>query len=203
MCTEIVQEMTNVLVRVLSEGNGHPLEQTESRLSFGEILKDIKQGYRGHRSVMNRLGLRPFKHDERVVDKFMERLHEADSTPVPSTTTRRCLDSFPATSPETGPPEWPNIVRILACGVGAVIDGFPPVSPLSVIPKAVAAAMTAFEKYHQNNEARKDLRQWIKDIEAAGDFTHLQRPMDLFQQTANTMESRPHFKRLLHRMSNY
>ncbi len=106
-------------------------------------LSSVMQYCRRHQRLISRLGLRPFRHDSSVVQKLIDRLREAVS--LLPTTTRPLSSNPPATTPETASPEWPKFIRIFCYGLEAILAGIPPVSSLSIIPKAGAAAMATLE----------------------------------------------------------
>ncbi|KAF8996289.1 hypothetical protein BDZ89DRAFT_1084256 [Hymenopellis radicata] len=193
-CSVVVEATALVAARLLSETKGCFLDEgIQYRLAIlDDIVKDVLEDSQHHKAALSILGLRPFKHDEAAVQQTKERLCLADS---PGTIALCSVDAFVSA-------RWTKPLRIVCQGLEAVANGIPVVAPLSIIPKAVAAAAGTVDKRHENNETHTDLRERVVEIEALGQFcTYKGIPIHDFQQVSETIDSRHSLKRLAHATS--
>ncbi|KAF9024980.1 hypothetical protein BDZ89DRAFT_1068615 [Hymenopellis radicata] len=203
-CTDITQETTDVLLQVLSEtGDVAPDDHVSIRLAMIEdIVKDLMHYHQRHKAVSIRFW-DPFKHHETRVQTMRQQLCDVGSVRKESyipcdVIVQPATARMPTPTPTPTPaPRWTKYIRAMSWAVETILNSIPVVSPLSIIPKAVAVAAAAFDKSHQNSEAREELNLFVDDVQSVGNFRHLERYDFLW-----TMDIQPPFKRLTHAASD-
>ncbi|KAF9014722.1 hypothetical protein BDZ89DRAFT_1076359, partial [Hymenopellis radicata] len=200
-CTEITQQTTDVLLQVSSEtGDAAPDDHVNIRLAMIEdIVKDLMHYHQRHKAVSIRFW-HPFKHDETRVQTIRQQLCDVGSVRKESYIPRDVIvhPAMARMPTPTPAPRWTKYVRIMSWAVETILNSIPVVSPLSIIPKAVAVAAAAFD----NSEAREELNLFVDDVQSVGNFRRLEGPLNNFRHVAETMDIQPPFKRLTHAASD-
>ncbi|KAF8918673.1 hypothetical protein CPB85DRAFT_998459 [Mucidula mucida] len=168
-----------------------------------DTVKDVMHYRHRHKAALIRFW-DSFKHDEASMQAIRQRLCAVGSVGTESYTSQDVSvhhDHVMACMPESAP-RWTKYVRIMSWAVETILNCIPVISPLSIVPKAVAVAAAAFDKCHQNSEARKELKLFVDEVQSVDHFRHLQRPFDNLRHVAETMDSQPLYKRLAHAASD-